>query len=61
MFPSYGLDPLADNIALQDMRERRFNSEADIETVFGDVVNGIATSFEQAIQRYANLTTQLLP
>ena len=48
VFPSYGLDPLADNVALQDMRERRFNSEADIETVFGDVVNGIA-SFEQTI------------
>ena len=61
VFPSFGLDPLADNVALQNIRERPFNGEADIETVFGDIVNGIATSFEQAIQGYANLTTQLLP
>lgn len=61
LFPSFGLDPLADNVALQDAREQRFNNEADMETVFGDIVNGIATSFEQAILRFANLTTQLLP
>jgi len=61
VFPSFGVDPLADNVALQDVRERRFNSETDMATVFGDIVNGTATSFEQAIQRYANLTTQLLP
>lgn len=61
VFPRFGLDPLADNVALQDVRERRFNNETSMETVFGDIVNGIATSFEHAIQRYANLTAQLLP
>ena len=29
VFPSFGLDPLADNVALQDVQEQRFNGEAD--------------------------------
>lgn len=60
-FPSFGIDPLAENAKLKATREQRYSNETNVETLFGDIVNGNSTSFEQAIQRYANITIQLLP
>ena len=61
VFPTFGVDPLARHSELQAAREQRFNHERNDETLFGDLVNGNSTSFEQAIQRYANITIQLVP
>ena len=56
VFPTFGVDPLADNSELQAAREQHFS----YETYDGDL-NGNSSSFEQAIQRYANITIQLVP
>lgn len=61
VFPTFGIDPLAENAELQATREQRFSNETNVETIFGDLVNGNYISFEQAIHRYANITIQLLP
>ncbi|XP_078384557.1 uncharacterized protein LOC144666976 [Oculina patagonica] len=60
VFPTFGIDPLAENAELQATREQRFSNETNEEAIFGELVNGNSTSFEQAIQRYANITIQLL-
>lgn len=61
VFPTFGVDPLSDNSELQVLREQRLGHQTSMETIFGDLVNGNSTSFERAILRFGNLTTQLAP
>ena len=60
VFPSFGVDPLGDDAALQALREERFNNVTDLQNVFGYIVNANCHSFENAILTYANITRQLL-